>query len=213
MHAITVVQVVAALGAFAQSGTRFFAATKAFWSRSPKLAQWLPPALVFLPALGSRLSSVASWSDLAYATVIALGLAFPGTHSHMVGDGGSSDDAPADGDDGLLTPPPKPSAPLPPLRAALVRIPAFIALLALLVCLPFCGRSSTDLAAPCDSMTLASLTADCRTKVRANCARDAGIVDEACPTLITCDAKIKTWLSCHVIGDAGPDGSADSGAR
>lgn len=66
------------------------------------------------------------------------------------------------------------------------------------------GCRTGELAAPCDEATLAQVTADCRTQVRAQCARDAGVVDESCPTLKACDARIKSWLACHV-GDAGAD--------
>lgn len=59
----------------------------------------------------------------------------------------------------------------------------------------FCACKS-ELSAPCDSLTLAELTADCRTKVRSSCARDAGVVDESCPALQACDARIKQWLAC-----------------
>lgn len=70
------------------------------------------------------------------------------------------------------------------------------------------GCHSAGLAAPCDELTLAKLTADCRAQVRSDCARsDAGTVDETCPTLKACDARIKSWLDCHVGADAGEGGA------
>lgn len=78
----------------------------------------------------------------------------------------------------------------------------------LLFVLALVGCKGTELAAPCDSLTLTELTAECRTKVRAACARDAGVVDESCPTLKACDARIKAWHDCRdggagVLGEGG----------
>ena len=77
----------------------------------------------------------------------------------------------------------------------------------------FSCRGAAGPPAPCDDVTLAELTVECRAEVRAACARsDAGLVDESCPTLKACDQRIANWLSCHV-GDAGAGATDGEGAE
>ncbi|HLV64257.1 MAG TPA: hypothetical protein VKY73_00525 [Polyangiaceae bacterium] len=50
---------------------------------------------------------------------------------------------------------------------------------------------------PCSDAALAEIVAECRARVRAECAHDAhGIVDEGCITLKECDARIEQWEVC-----------------
>ncbi len=74
------------------------------------------------------------------------------------------------------------------------------------VWIAFCAsncKPPADLAAPCDSITLAQKAVDCRALVRAKCHRsDAGAVDEACPELQQCSAWGRLWLACQADGAA-----------
>lgn len=73
-----------------------------------------------------------------------------------------------------------------------------------------CRALGGDLPAPCDSLTLAELTAECRTKVRAQCERsDAGVVDPTCPIRIECDKRVDAWHDCK---DAGAPERSDGGS-
>lgn len=59
-----------------------------------------------------------------------------------------------------------------------------------------------ELPAPCDTLTLATLKADCHRRVRATCQRDVNnAVDENCGVLKECDARIRAWHRCDA--DAG----------
>jgi hypothetical protein len=70
-------------------------------------------------------------------------------------------------------------------------------------------RGGTELAAPCDTMTLGGLQLECRALVRAKCARsDAGVVSEECPELKACSKRIQEWKACD-----GGSGVGAAGAR
>jgi hypothetical protein len=87
------------------------------------------------------------------------------------------------------------------LGVAAVGVAAFVLALALGGC-----HARGELAAPCDSLTLTGVAAECRASVSAKCARsDAGVVDETCPTLRECDARIRAWRECD--GGVGAGGA------
>lgn len=81
---------------------------------------------------------------------------------------------------------------------------AFCACLSLI--LDSCAKPA-GYAAPCDDTSLLAMKNECWALVRTNCMRsDAGAVDENCPTLKACDAKLERWYQCHA--DAGSDSGA-----
>jgi hypothetical protein len=55
----------------------------------------------------------------------------------------------------------------------------------------------SELPAPCDTLTLGALKAECHRRVRAKCSRsESDVVDEDCATLKACDARIRSWVAC-----------------
>lgn len=81
-------------------------------------------------------------------------------------------------------------------EAAAVYLMAACALVVASGAVMLAGCWGGELPAPCDSLTLAKLTADCRTQVRSDCKRPNGVVDEDCATLKACSARIKAWKDC-----------------
>jgi hypothetical protein len=64
-----------------------------------------------------------------------------------------------------------------------------------------CHQLTSDLPAPCDTLTLMQVREECRQQVRAECARDANDkVDEKCPRLIACHERIQKWHQCSNVG-------------
>jgi hypothetical protein len=85
MHPLTIVQFVAMAIAAITSATRLLKSTEPFWTLNAKLAQWMPPLLVALPAAANGLLGTHDWIGVIEACCGAVALALPGLHSHSVG--------------------------------------------------------------------------------------------------------------------------------